>query len=135
MNWILFAAGALMTAAAGLHGVVGDALLRKITRLEFPPAPFGGSPGDTKAVTRITWHFGTVAFFFVGGWLVATGVRPQATFAVGVTYLSGTFLSFLASIALVVTIYRRGPRGLLKQPGPVLLTTTSILVWWGSALL
>jgi hypothetical protein len=55
----------------------------------------------------------------------------QAAFAAGVAYLSGTFLSCLALIALVVTIYRRGLTGLLKKPGPVLLSTTAILVWWG----
>lgn len=54
------------------------------------------SPTDTKVALRLTWHFGTVALTFLGAWLLATGLRPRADFAVGVTYLSGTLLSFLA---------------------------------------
>ena len=134
MNWILAAAGALILAASIIHGVIGDAVLRKVGRLELPPNPFGG-PVDTKVIMRITWHFGTIAFFFLGVWLTAAGLQPQAAFTPGVTFLSGSFLSCLAVIALVVTIYRRGLSGLFKQPGPVLLTTAAILVWWGSVLL
>jgi hypothetical protein len=123
-----------MLLGAALHGIVGDDALRKIIRLQLPPNPFG-SPEDTKVALRITWHFGTIAFVFLGAWLLATGLRPQAAFAVGVTYLSGTLLSFLALTALGVRLYRHGLAGLFGNPGPLLLGAAAILVWWGSTSL
>jgi hypothetical protein len=134
LNWRLVAAGVVMLFGATLHGIVGDDVLRKIGRLQLPANPFG-SPADTKVAVRITWHFGTVAFAFLGAWLVATGLRPRAAFAVGVTYLSGTLLSFLALAALGVRFYRHGLAGLFKNPGPLLLCVAAILVWWGATSL
>jgi hypothetical protein len=134
VNWKLVAAGVVMLFGAALHGIVGDEVLRKIGRLQLPPNPFG-SPADTKVGVRLTWHFGTAAFAFLGAWLLATGLRPWAAFAVGVTYLSGTFLSFLALTALGVRFYRHGLAGLFGNPGPLLLGAAAILVWWGSTSL
>lgn len=133
MNWALFTAGAVMLSGATLHGVVGDEGLRKIGRLELPPNPFG-SPADTKVAMRITWHFGTIAFAVQGAWLIATGLQPDAAFAVGVTYLSGTLLSCYALIAGGVRIYRHGLISLFKHPA-LLLVISSALVWWGSTSL
>ena len=123
-----------MLIGATVHGVIGDGVLRKIGRLELPPNPFGG-PVNTRITLRITWHFGTIAWAFLGAWLVATGLQPDAAFAIGVTYLSGTLLSCYALIAVVVRLYRHGLRGLFNHPGPPVLSTAAILVWWGSASL
>lgn len=133
MNWTLFSAGAVMLCGAILHGVVGDETLRKIMRLELPPNRFG-TAADTRVALRITWHFGTIAFAFVGGWLIATASRPDAAFAVGATYLSGTLLSVYALIAGGVRIYRHGLISLFKHPA-LLLVISSALVWWGSTSL
>jgi hypothetical protein len=54
-----------MLFGATLHGVVGDEVLRRIGHLELPPNPFG-TPTDTRVALRITWHFGTISFAFVG---------------------------------------------------------------------
>lgn len=123
-----------MLIGASIHGVVGDEPLRKIAHLQLPPNRFGG-PADTRVALRITWHFGTIAFLFLGAWLIATGLLPHAAFAVGVTYLSGTLLSCYALIALAVRIYRRGLSGVFNHPGPIVLSTAAVLVWWGSTSL
>lgn len=124
-----------MLIAAGVHGVVGDGVLRKIGRDQLPPDPFGGGRSDSKAVIRTTWHFGTIAFGVLGAWLLATGFQPDAAFAAGVTYFSGTLLSCYAVTGLAVSIYRRGLTGFYKHPGPIALSTAAILVWWGSTSL
>lgn len=123
-----------MLFGALLHGVVGDEALRKIVRLQLPPNRFGVR-ADTRVALRITWHFGTIAFAFLGAWLTATGLRPYAAFSIGVTYLSGTLLSCYALIAAPVRLYRHGFTGFVKNPGPLLLLTAAVLVWWGSTSL
>ncbi len=133
MNWILITAGALMLTGAALHGFLGDDVLRKVGRLELPPTPFGGAT-NTRVGLRITWHFGTIAFAVVGIWLVATGLRPDASFAVGVTYLSGTLLSCYGLLGGAVRIYRQGLRSLFKHPVLILIIAAA-LVWWGSTSL
>jgi hypothetical protein len=122
-----------MIFGAALHGFVGDDALKKIGRLELPPNPFGG-PADTRVGMRITWHFGTIAFAVVGAWLVASGFRPQAAFAVGVTYLSGTLLLCYGLLGGAVRIYRHGLGGLYKHPVLILIVAAG-LVWWGSTAL
>ncbi len=133
MNWLLVIAGALMLTGAGLHGFLGDDVLRKVGRLELPPNRFG-SATNTGIGLRITWHFGTIAFAVVGTWLVATGLRPDASFAVGVTYLSGTLLSCYGLLGGAVRIYRQGVGSLFKHPVLILIVAAA-LVWWGSASL
>jgi hypothetical protein len=130
LNWTLVTAGTLMLLGAILHGIVGDQALRKIGRLELPPNPFG-SPADTRVGLRLTWHFGTIAFALVGMWLVAAGLQPQAPFAVGVAYLSGTMLSCYGLIGGTVRIYRHGLGSLFKHPVLILIIAAG-LVWWGS---
>ena len=131
MNWLLVGAGALMLAGSGLHFAAGDKALRGLGGLALPPSRFG-KPADAAVALRVTWHFGTIAFAFVGAWLVATGLNPGADFAVGVTYLSATLLSFYGLLALGVRIYRHGFRAFFKHPGPLILVTAAVLVWWGS---
>ena len=133
MNWSIFAAGAMMLIGAALHGVLGDGVLRKIGGLELPPNPFG-SPADTRVGLRITWHFGTIAFACAGLGLVAAGLQPQATFAIGVTYLSGALLSCFALIGGTVRIYRNGLSSLFKHP-VLILIIAAVLVWSGSTSL
>ena len=133
MNWPIFIAGAMMLAGAALHGVLGDRVLRTIGGLELPPNPFG-SPADTRVGLRITWHFGTIAFACAGLGLVAVGLQPQQTFALGVTYLSGTLLSCFALIGGGVRLYRKGLVSLLKHP-VLILIVASVLVWSGSTSL
>lgn len=123
-----------MVIGAIVHFVVGDETLRKIGRLELPPNRFGSS-ADTRVVMRATWHFGTIAFAFLGAWLLATGLQPHASFALGVTYLSGSLLSCYALVGVVITLYRKGPTGLFRHPGPLTLSTAAALVWWGSTSL
>ena len=122
-----------MLFGAALHGFVGDDALKKIGRLELPPNPFGG-PAETRVGLRITWHFGTIAFAVVGAWLVASGFRPQASFAMGVTYLSGTLLSCYGLLGGTVRIYRHGLNSLFKHPILILIVAAG-LVWWGSTSL
>lgn len=131
MSWALVAAGSMMLVGAVVHGVVGDEALRKIGREQLPSNRFGG-PGNTRVVLRISWHFVTIAFALLGGWLIATGIQPEATFAAGITYLSGTLLSCYALLGLVTTVYRRGPVGIFKHPGPLILSAAALLVWLGS---
>jgi hypothetical protein len=133
LNWALFTAGIVMLIGASLHAVVGDEVLRKIGLLQLPPNPFG-TPADTRVALRITWHFGTIAFAFVGAWLIAAGLQPQAAFAVGAAYLSGTLLSCYGLIAGSVRIYRHGLGSLFKHPA-IMLIIAAVLVWWGSTSL
>ena len=134
MNWTLVAAGAVMLVGTVVHFVFGDEALRKIVRLELPANRFGG-PADTKVALRISWHLGTIAFAVLGAWLLATGLQPDAAFALGVTYFSGTLLSCYALIAVTARIYMYGLASFYKNPGPIILGTASILVWWGSTSL
>src|SRR5919106_413335 len=115
MNWPLFAAGMVMASGAILHGLVGDETLRQIVRLEVPANRFG-SATDNKVALRITWHFGTIAFAFVGVWLIATATQPKAAFALGASYLSASLLSCYALLAGSVRIYRHGLLSLYRHP-------------------
>jgi hypothetical protein len=133
VNWQLLAAGGVMLIGASLHGGVGDQVLKKIGRLDLPPNAFG-SPADTRIALRITWHFGTIAFAVVAGWLIAAGLRPRADFSIGAAYLSGTLLSCFGLIAGSVRVYRHGLVSLAKHPA-IMLILSAILAWWGSTSL
>lgn len=122
-----------MLAGAALHGFVGDKVLREVGSLQLPPSPFG-APADTRVGLRLTWHFGTIAFAFVGAWLVAAGVQPEAAFAPGATYLSGTLLSCYGLLGGTARIYRHGLGSLFKHPVLILIIAAA-LVWWGSTSL
>jgi hypothetical protein len=101
--------------------------------LSCTPSRFG-TPADTGVALRITWHFGTIAFAFVGAWLIAAGLQPHAAFTTGATYLSGTLLSCYGLIAGSVRIYRHGLRSLVKHPASMLIIA-AVLVWLGSTSL
>ena len=131
MNVPLLVAGSLALLGAAIHGGGGEILVvRKLPPGGLPPTPFGG-PGMTKAMIRASWHMTTVAFVTVGCALVlsASVLRGDTARAIGlVAAAESTGFAALA----VGGAFVQGPRALFRHPAPVLLTTITVLAWWGA---
>ena len=129
----LIVAGCLTLLAAAVHGAGGEILVvRRLTLEQLPPSAFGG-PRMTKTMIRAAWHITTVAFLVAGVVLVLSGSVLQgdvarATGLVGAAACTG----FAAVVVGVGAASLRTPRALLRHPGPVLLTATAALAWWGA---
>ena len=129
MNVALIAAGSLAILGAAVHGVAGEVLVvRKLAPAMLPPSRFGG-PKATKTMIHATWHMTTIAFLTVGSALLVAGSVLHGDAAQAIAVLAaGAFTGFAALAAGLAA----SPRSLLRHPGPVLLTATAALAWWGA---
>ena len=134
MNIPLVAAGTLATLGAVVHGVGGEAVVRKLSPELLPSSRFGGSR-MTKSMIHITWHTTTIAYLTVGCALVLAGSVLHGDAARGIGLLAAGASTGFAALALglgaVYTRSPRSPRSLLRHPGPAGLIATAVLAWWG----
>ena len=133
MNVPLVVAGSLAVLGAAIHGVGGEVLVvRKLSPQMLPSSPFGG-PRATKTMIHVTWHMTTIAFLSVGAALLLSGSVLHGDAARGIGLVAAGASTGFAAIALGLGgAYRQFPRSLLRHPGPVVLTATAALAWWGA---
>jgi hypothetical protein len=129
----LIVAGSLAVLGAAVHGIGGEVLVvRKLTPEMLPASAFGG-PRTTRAMINVTWHLTTVAFFAVGLALILAGSVLEGDAARGVgLFAAGTSTGFAAVVVGLGAANTKSPRSLLRHPGPVVLTATAVLAWWGA---
>ena len=133
MNVPLVVAGSLAILGAAIHGVGGEVLVvRKLSPQMLPSSPFGG-PRATKTMIHVTWHMTTIAFLSVGAALLLSGAVLHGDTARGIGLVAAGASTGFAAIALGLGgAYRQFPRSLLRHPGPLVLTATAALAWWGA---
>ena len=133
MNAPLIAAGALAVLGALVHGVGGEVLVvRRLSPQVLSASAFGG-PRATKAMIHVSWHLTTAAFLAVGVALLLSGsvLEGDAARGVGLS-AAGTSTAFAAVVVGLGAADAKSPRLLLRHPGPVLLSATAALAWWGA---
>jgi hypothetical protein len=133
VNVQLIVAGSLAVLGAVVHGIGGEVLvLRKLSPEMLSASAFGG-PRMTRAMIHVTWHLTTVAFFTVGVALILAGSVLEGDAARGVgLFAAGTSTGFAAVVVGLGAANTKSPRLLLRHPGPVVLTATAVLAWWGA---
>ena len=133
MDAPLIVAGSLAILGAALHGAGGEVLVvRKLSPGALPASPFGG-PRMTKAMIHVSWHLTTVAFLTVGVALLLSGSVLDGDAARGIGILAaGASTGFAAVIVGLGAADSGSPRSLLRHPGPMVLTATAALAWWGA---
>ena len=132
MNIALIVAGSLAILGATLHGAGGEMLVvRKLSPQMLPASPFGG-PRMTKTMIQASWHMTTIAFLTVGVALLLSGSVLDGDAAKAVSVVAAAATTGFAALALGLGSATQSPRVLLRHPGPILLTTTAALAWWGA---
>jgi hypothetical protein len=133
VNVPLIAAGSLAIIGAAIHGVAGEVLVvRKLAPGMLPSSRFGG-PRTTKTMIHVTWHMTTIAFLTVGTALLLSGSVLDGDTARGIGLLAaGASTGFAALAVGLGAAYTHSPRSLFRHPGPVVLTATAALAWWGA---
>jgi hypothetical protein len=129
----LIVAGSLGILAAAVHGAGGEVLVvRKLSTGTLPATRFGGSR-MTMAMIHAAWHIGTAAFLTAGLALLLAGSVLDGDAARGIAVVAaGAFTAFAAIVLALGAANNRSVRSLLRHPGPVALTATAALAWWGA---
>jgi hypothetical protein len=132
-NVPLIVAGCLAILGAAIHGVGGEVLVvRRLPPAMLPPSRFGG-PRMTKAMIHTTWHMTTIAFLTVGSALLLSGSVLDGDAARAIAVLAAAAATGFAALAVGLgAAYTQAPRSLFRHPGPLLLTATAALAWWGA---
>jgi hypothetical protein len=133
VNVPLIVAGSLAIVGAAIHGVGGEILvLRKLSPAMLSSSRFGG-PRTTKTMIHVTWHMTTIAFLTVGCALLLSGSVLHGDSARGIGLLAAGASTGFAALAVGLGVaYAKSPRSLLRHPGPVMLSATAALAWWGA---
>ncbi len=136
MNVPLIVAGSLGILAAAVHGVGGEVLVvRKLSPGTLSPSPFGG-PRMTKAMIHAAWHLTTIAFITVGGALLLSGTVLDGDEARALALVAASAIAAFALLVLGLgAAYMRSARSVLRHPGPLILTATAAIAWWGALTL
>jgi hypothetical protein len=133
MNVPLIVAGSIAVLGAAVHGIGGEVLVvRKLSPAMLASSAFGG-PRMTKAMIHVTWHLTTYAFLAVGIALLLAGsaLDDDAARAIGV--LGAAAFTGFAAVAMALGAADAGSlRSLLRHPGPIGMTATAALAWWGA---
>ena len=133
MNVALIVAGSLAILGAAIHGVGGEVLVVRKLAPEMLPSSRLGGPGMTKTMIHVTWHMTTVAFLTVGSALLLSGSVLDGDAARGIALVAAGACTGFAALAVGLGgAYRQFPRSLFIHPGPVVLTATAALAWWGA---
>ena len=135
MNVPLIVAGSLAVFGAAIHGIGGELwVVRKLSTETLAPSRFGG-PRMTKAMIHATWHMTTFAFLTLGCALLAAGTVLDGDAARGIGVVAAAAFTGFGLLAVAAgAFYTRSPRTLRRHPGPLVLTATGLLAWWGAAL-
>ena len=135
MNAALIVAGSLAILGAAVHGVGGEVLVvRRLSPEVLPSSRFGG-PRATKTMIHVTWHTTTIAFLTVGVALLLSGSVLHGDAARGIGLVAAGASTGFAAVAVALgAAYSRSLRSLFRHPGPVVLTATAGLAWWGALL-
>jgi hypothetical protein len=133
LNVPLIVAGSLAILGAAIHGVGGEVLVvRKLSPGMLPSSPFGG-PRTTQTMIHVTWHMTTIAFLTVGSALLLSGSVLHGDTARGIGLVAAAASTGFAALAVGMGAARtQSPQSLLRHPGPVVLTATAVLAWWGA---
>ena len=133
MDAPLLIAGCLGVLAATVHGAGGEVLVVRSLAIDLLPSSRFGGPRMTKAMIHVTWHVTTFAFLVCGVAMLiaATALDGDARRAVGVLG-AVAFTGFGALAIGIGAAYMRSPRGLFTHPGPLVLSATAALAWWGA---
>ena len=124
-------AGSLALVAAAVHGVGGEWLvLRKLFQAALPSTSFGGA-AMTKAMVHVTWHITTFAFLAVGVGMIVSASALEGEAAQAVAISSAAAFTGFAAVAAGLGAARNPPRAMLQHPGPLVLSATAALAWWG----
>jgi hypothetical protein len=132
VNVPLVVAGILGILAAAVHGMGGEVLvIRNLSPERLAPSRFGG-PGMTRAMIHVTWHMTTVAFFTAACALLVAGTvldgdAERAAAVVGAAAFTG-----FGAVGVGMGVHAQSPRVLLRHPGPLALSLTAALAWWGA---
>jgi hypothetical protein len=131
VNGPLVAAGCLALVGAAVHGVGGEVLVvRKLSAATLPPSRFGG-PRLTRTMIHVSWHIATIAFVTVGAALLVAGLALDGDAARAIAIVAAA--AFTGFAGVTITLGGAGsPRSLLRHPGPLVLTATAALAWWGA---
>jgi hypothetical protein len=135
VNVPLIVAGSLGIVAAAVHGGGGEVLVvRKLSLGTLPSSRFGG-PRMTMVMIHITWHLTTIAFLTGGVALLLSGSLLDGDTARGIALVAASAFTGFAAVAVGLgAAYMRSPRFLFRHLGPVALTATAALAWWGVLL-
>ena len=131
MNGPLVAAGCLALVGAAVHGVGGEVLVvRKLSPATLPPSRFGG-PRLTRTMIHVSWHIATIAFVTVGAALLVAGLALDGDAARAIAIVAAAAFTGFAGVTIALG-GTGSPRSLLRRPGPLVLTATAALAWWGA---
>jgi hypothetical protein len=132
LNVPLIIAGSLAVASAAIHGVRGEALLRRVSPEMLPPEGPGGRR-QTKMEIHINWLLVTTTFLVVGEGLLPSGsvLDGDSARALGL-FAAGTLTGFAVGAVGLVAAYMRSPRSVLLHGAPAVLTAVAALAWWGA---
>jgi hypothetical protein len=113
--------------------VGGEVLVvRRLSAGMLPSSRFGG-PTTTRTMIHVTWHMTTIAYLTVGFALLVSGSVLDGDAAQGIGLVAAVASTGFAALAVGLGgAYRHFPRSLLRHPGPVVLTVTAALAWWGA---
>jgi len=132
VNVPLITAGALALLGAGIHGVGGELLVvRRLELGQLPSTRFGG-PAMTKAMIHATWHITSAAFLVVGVALVLAGSVLDGDTAQAIAVVGACAATAFAFVVVALGGLHLAPRRLLSHPGPLVLSATAALAWWGA---
>lgn len=133
VNVPLVLAGALALLGASIHGVAGELLvMRKLALGTLPSSSFGG-PRTTRTMIHATWHMTTIAFLTVAIALLLSGSVLDGGASRALGFLAAGATTGFAALAVGLgAVGTRIPRAMLRHPGPLLLTATAALAWWGA---
>jgi hypothetical protein len=132
VNGPLLAGGCLAIVGAAIHGLGGELLVvRKLSTEVLPATRFGGAR-MTKTMIHAAWHMTTVAFLTVGVALLLSGSVLDGDTARGIALVAAGAATGFAAIALGIGGAALSPRSLFRHPGPLALTATAALAWWGA---
>jgi len=132
VNVPLVVAGSLAIFGAAIHGVGGEVLVvRQLSPGMLPASRLGGQR-MTKNMIHVTWHMTTIAYLTVGFALLLSGSVLHGDIARGIGLVAAAASTGFAALALGLgAAYTQSPRSLFRHPGPVALTATAVLAWWG----
>ena len=133
MNVPLILAGSLAILASAIHGGVGEALVVRRLSVDSLPRTRLGGPRMTRAMIHVSWHLATAAFLAAGAAMIISGSALDDEVARGVGVASAAAFTGFAAVAVGLGLANtRSLRAMTRHLGPLLITLTAVLGWWGA---